>query len=66
MSARQPWIVTLTCSDCGQAFEGSDVNPSSDVVMGGPNRTQRQRLLMVRFLADCPACHNMRLTSVSE
>ncbi len=66
-TARQPWKVTLMCSDCGKSFEVAEknVNPSVDVVMGGPDRTQRQRLLLVKFLADCPACHNMRLTDMN-
>lgn len=62
-TARQPWTVTLICSDCGQPWEVAekDVDPSVDVIMGGPERTQRQRMLLVRCLADCPACHNMRV-----
>ena len=63
MSARQPWTVALTCSDCGASYDvaKANVDASVDVVMGGPKRTQRQRILVVKFLADCPACHNMRV-----
>lgn len=60
-TVRQPWKVTLTCSDCGASFDSASVNPSTGVIMGGPDQTQRQRLLLVKFFADCPACHNMRV-----
>ena len=67
-TARQPWKVSLRCSDCGTSFDVDETNvdPSCDVIMGGPERTQRQRLLLVKFLADCPACHNMRVAKKSE